>query len=92
MRLALSIVAGVLSLAVASSAVAAPPTIEDQPLTVTREDALAGYAADPTDVLQDCGDFMVLAAFTTERRRVISFEDSCWCRSPVSCSARTTRA
>jgi hypothetical protein len=75
MRLALSIVAGVLSLAVASSAVAAPPTIEDQPLTVTREDALAAYAADPTDVFQDCGDFVVLAAFTTERRRVITFED-----------------
>ena len=47
MRLALSIVAGVLSLAVASSAVAAPPTIEDQPLTVTREDALAAYAPIP---------------------------------------------
>ena len=43
MRLALSIVAGVLSLAVASPAVAAPPTIEDQPMTVTREDALAAY-------------------------------------------------
>jgi len=75
MRLALSIVAGVLSLAVASPAVAAPPTIEDQPLTVTREDALAAYAADPTDIFQDCGDFVVLAAFTTERRRVITFED-----------------
>lgn len=75
MRLALSIVAGVLSLAVASPAVAAPPTIEDQPLTVTRADALAAYDADPTDIFQDCGDFVVLAAFTTERRRVITFED-----------------
>jgi hypothetical protein len=75
MRLALSIVAGVLSLAVASPAVAAPPTIEDQPLTVTRGDALAAYAAEPTDIFQDCGDFVVLAAFTTERRRVITFED-----------------
>jgi hypothetical protein len=75
MKLALSIVAGVLSLAVASPAVAAPPIIEDQPLTVTREDALAAYAADPTNIFQDCGDFVVLAAFTTERRRVITFED-----------------
>jgi hypothetical protein len=75
MRLALAIVAGVLSLAVASPAVAAPPTIEDQPLTVTREDALAAYAANPDDIFQDCGDFVVLAAFTTERRRVITFED-----------------
>jgi hypothetical protein len=75
MRLALSIVAAVLSLAVASPAVAAPPTIEDQPLTVTREDALAAYAADPDDIFQDCGDFVVLAAFSTERRRVITFED-----------------
>jgi hypothetical protein len=75
MKLVLAIVAGVLSLAVASPAVAAPPTIEDQPLTVTREDALAAYAADPTDIFQDCGDFVVLAAFTTERRRVITFED-----------------
>lgn len=75
MRLALAIVAGVLSLAVASPAVAAPPTIEDQPLTVTREDALAAYAANPDDIFQDCGDFVVLAAFTTERPRVITFED-----------------
>jgi hypothetical protein len=75
MKLALSIVAGVLSLAVASPAVAAPPTIEDQPMTVTRADALAAYDADPTDIFQDCGDFVVLAAFTTERRRVITFED-----------------
>jgi hypothetical protein len=75
MRLALSIVAGVLSLAVASPAVAAPPTIEDQPMTVTREDALAAYTADPEAIFQDCGDFVVLAAFTTERRRVITFED-----------------
>ena len=75
MRLALSIVAGVLSLAVASPAVAAPPTIEDQPLTVTRQDALDAYAADSTNIFQDCGDFVVLAAFTTERRRVITFED-----------------
>jgi hypothetical protein len=74
MRLALSIVAGVLSLAVASPAVAAPPTIEDQPLTVTREDALAAYE-ESGEVFQDCGDFVVLAAFTTERRRVITFED-----------------
>jgi hypothetical protein len=74
MRLALSIVAGVLSLAVASPAVAAPPTIEDQPLTVTREDALAAYA-NSDEIFQDCGDFVVLAAFTTERRRVITFED-----------------
>jgi hypothetical protein len=75
MRLALSIVAGVLSLAVASPAVAAPPTIVDDTVTVTREDALAAYAADPTDIFQDCGDFVVLAAFTTERRRMITFED-----------------
>jgi hypothetical protein len=74
MRLALSIVAGVLSLAVASPAVAAPPTIEDQPLTVTREDALAAYAANPDEIFQDCGDFVVLAAFTAEDR-VITFED-----------------
>jgi len=74
MRLALSIVAGVLSLAVASPAVAAPPTIEDQPLTVTREDALAAYE-ESGEVFQDCGDFVVLAAFTTERRRLITFED-----------------
>ena len=44
-------------------------------VTVTREDALAAYAADPTDIFQDCGDFVVLAAFTTERRRMITFED-----------------
>jgi hypothetical protein len=75
MRLALSIVAGVLSLAVASPAVAAPPTIEDQPLTVTREEALEAYTANPDDIFQDCGDFVVLAAFTTERRRLITFED-----------------
>src|SRR5215213_2390659 len=74
MRWALSIVAGVLSLAVASPAVAAPPTIEDQPLTVTRQDALAAYE-ESGEVFQDCGDFVVLAAFTTERRRVITFED-----------------
>ena len=29
----------------------------------------------PTNIFQDCGDFVVLAAFTTERRRVITFED-----------------
>ena len=75
MRLALSVVAGVLSLAVASPAAAAPPTIVDDTVTVTREDALAAYAADPTNVFQDCGDFVVLAAFTTERRRMITFED-----------------
>jgi hypothetical protein len=74
-RLVLSIVAGVLSLAVASPAAAAPPTIVDDTVTVTREDALAAYAADPTDIFQDCGDFVVLAAFTTERRRQITFED-----------------
>ena len=74
MRLALSIVAGVLSLAVASPALAAPPTIEDQPMTVTREEALAAYE-DFGDVFQECDDFVVLAAFTTERRRVITFED-----------------
>jgi hypothetical protein len=74
MRLALSIVAGVLSLVVASPAVAAPPTIEDQPMTVTREDALAAYE-EFGDVFQECDDFVVLAAFTTERRRVITFED-----------------
>jgi hypothetical protein len=70
----LSIVAGVLSLAVASPAAAAPPTIVDDTVTVTREDALAAYAADPTDIFQDCGDFVVLAAFTAEDR-VITFED-----------------
>ena len=75
MRLALAIVAGVLSLAVASPAVAAPPTIEDEPMTVTRAEALAAYAADPDDIFQDCGDFVVLAAFTTDRRRVITFEN-----------------
>jgi hypothetical protein len=75
MRLALAIVAGVLSLAVASPAVAAPPTIEDQPLTVTRAEALAAYADDAANIFQDCGDFVVLAAFATERRRVITFED-----------------
>ena len=75
MRLALSVVAGVLSLAVASPAAAAPPTIVDDTVTVTREEALAEYAADPSNVFQDCGDFVVLAAFTTERRRAITFED-----------------
>jgi hypothetical protein len=75
MRLALSVVAGVLSLAVVSPAAAAPPTIVDDTVTVTREEALDAYAADPTDIFQDCGDFVVLAAFTTERRRAITFED-----------------
>jgi hypothetical protein len=75
MRLAFSVVAGVLSLAVASPAAAAPPTIVDDTVTVTRADALAQYAADPTNIFQDCGDFVVLAAFTTERRRQITFED-----------------
>ena len=75
MRLALSVVAGVLSLAVASPAAAAPPTIVDDTVTVTREEALAAYAADPTNIFQDCGDFVVLAAFTTERRRMITFKD-----------------
>ena len=74
-RLALSVVAGVLSLAVASPAVAAEPTIVDDTVTVTREEALAAYAADPTNIFQDSGDFVVLAAFTTERRRLITFED-----------------
>ena len=75
MRLALSVVAGVLSLAVASPAAAAPPTIVDDTVTVTRDEALAEYAADPSNIFQDCGDFVVLAAFTTERRRAITFED-----------------
>jgi hypothetical protein len=73
-RLVLSIVAGVLSLAVASPAVAAEPTIVDETVTVTREDALAAYAANPDEIFQDCGDFVVLAAFTAEDR-VITFED-----------------
>ena len=59
----------------ASSAVAAPPTIEDQPLTVTREDALAAYAADPTDVFQDCGDFVVSRPSPPSGGGVITFED-----------------
>ena len=75
MRLALSVVAGVLSLAVASPAAAAPPTIVDDTVTVTRADALAAYTANPDEIFQDCGDFVVLAAFTTERRRAITFED-----------------
>jgi hypothetical protein len=75
MRLALSVVAGVLSLAVVSPAAAAPPTIVDDTVTVTREEALDAYIATPDDIFQDCGDFVVLAAFTTERRRVITFED-----------------
>jgi hypothetical protein len=75
MRLTLSIVAGLLSLAVASPAVAAKPTISDETVTVTRQDALEAYAADDTNIFQDCGDFVVLAAFTTERRRLITFED-----------------
>jgi hypothetical protein len=74
MRLALSVVAGVLSLAVASPAAAAPPTIVDDTVTVTREDALAAYE-ESGEIFQDCGDFVVLAAFTTERRRAITFED-----------------
>jgi len=74
-RFVLSIVAGVLSLAVASPAAAAPPTIVDDTVTVTRQEALDEYAADPTNIFQDCGDFVVLAAFTTERRRQITFED-----------------
>ena len=73
-RLVLSIVAGVLSLAVASPAVAAEPTIVDETVTVTREDALAAYAANPDEIFQDCGDFVVLAAFTAEVR-VVTFED-----------------
>ena len=74
MRLALSVVAGVLSLAVSSPAAAAPPTIVDETVTVTREDALAAYE-ESGEIFQDCGEFVVLAAFTTERRRVITFED-----------------
>ena len=70
----LSIVVGVLSLGAASTAVADQPTIEDLTVTVTREEALAAYAADASDVFQDCGDFVVLAAFTAEDR-VITFED-----------------
>jgi hypothetical protein len=35
---------------------------------------LAAYA-DADEIFQDCGDFVVLAAFTTEPRRVITFED-----------------
>lgn len=73
-RLVLFIVAGVLSLAVVSPAVAAEPTIVDETVTVTREDALAAYAANPDEIFQDCGDFVVLAAFTAEDR-VITFED-----------------
>jgi len=42
--------------------------------TVTREEALEAYATED-EIFQDCGDFVVLAAFTTERRRVITFED-----------------
>jgi hypothetical protein len=71
-RLTLSIVAGVLSLAVASPAVAAGPTIVDETVTVTRADALAAYG-EFGEVFQDCGHFVVLAAFTAEPR-VITFE------------------
>ena len=69
----LSIVVGVLNLTVASTAAAAKPTIEDLTVTVTREDALAAYE-EFGDAFQDCGDFVVLAAFTAEDR-VITFED-----------------
>ena len=72
-RLVLIIVACFLSLAVASPASAASPIIDDQTLTVTRADALAAYE-ESGEVSQDCGDFVVLAAFTVERR-VITFED-----------------
>jgi hypothetical protein len=72
-RFVLIIVACVLSLAVASPAAAAPPIIDDQTFTVTREDALAAYE-EFGDVFQECDDFVVLAAFTVERR-VITFED-----------------
>jgi hypothetical protein len=72
-RLLLSIVAGALSLAVASPAVAAPPSIDDQTFTVSREQALEAYAVTGMPYL-DCGDFVVLNAFTVERR-VITFED-----------------
>jgi hypothetical protein len=72
-RFAFSVFAGVLSLAVASPAVAAPPVIEDQTFTVSREQALAAYE-EFGQVYLDCGDFVVLNAFTVERR-VITFED-----------------
>ena len=68
---ALAFVVGVLSLV--GPAVAARPTIEDVTVTVTREDALAAYE-EIGEVFQDCGDFVVLAAFTAEVR-VITFED-----------------
>jgi hypothetical protein len=68
------IIGGVLSLALASPAVAAPPTIAEEMVTVTRADARAAYAANPDDIFQDCGDFVVLAAFIAEDR-VITFED-----------------
>lgn len=68
----LSILLGVVSLVAAGPAVAAKPTIEDLTITVTRADALAAYE-EFGDVFQECGDFVVLAAFTAEDR-VITFE------------------
>ena len=60
---ALAIVVGVLGLV--GPAVAAGPTIENVTVTVTREDALAAYE-ESGEVFQDCGVFVVLAAFTAE--------------------------
>jgi hypothetical protein len=70
----LGIIVAAIGLGGAPSAVAAPPSISDQTVTVTREDALAAYEEDPSNVFQDCGTFVVLAAFTAEDR-VITFED-----------------
>jgi hypothetical protein len=67
---ALALTAGMLT---ASPAVAAPPSIDDQTFTVSREQALEAYEESGIPYL-DCGDFVVLAAFTVERR-VITFED-----------------
>ena len=57
-RLVFSLVACVLSLAVASPAVAAPPSIDDQTFTVSREDALQAYE-EFGDIFLDCGEFVV---------------------------------
>jgi hypothetical protein len=67
---ALALTAGMLT---ASPAVAAPPSIDEQTFTVSREQALETYV-ETGEPLLDCGDFVVLAAFTVERR-VITFED-----------------
>lgn len=75
MRLATLVLSTVTSVfAAASPAIAAPPEIEDQVFTFTQQEALQAYAADPSDVLADCGTFDVLAAYTVERR-VITFAD-----------------